>query len=765
MAEKTQIVITAKDETGAAIASAKRGLDSLAAAGTGLQNKFAFLAGAGGLAGLIGGAGLSAVVKNTINDLDKLDESAERVGVSVEALSALNFAGKLSGLEFEDMTTALTKLSVKMQDAASGNKDAIALFADLGVKVTDASGKLKSADVVLEEVADAFAGFEDGAAKTAAAVDLFGKSGAKLVPLLNQGADGIGRMRKEAESLGAVISGDLAKQAAQFNDNLDRLTIASGAVGKAIAADLLPWLNKLSEEFLAGISSSGSFWAALEAGATLNPFKNTAENLKTVRADLEKMESDLKEYGYVDEQRYARKKNQLEYLKRLEIQASLANSAGNYGNEGRGLTQPKTELKRTPTGEPDKPKRAGGGARTAADDAARLIAQLNEQIALKKFDAESTEQQTAAEQQRAKVLYQLNAETLKASPEQRAKITGALDKLVELEETIKKQKEYTSALDKQDAANVKANQSMLEQIATAEKSAELYGLNAAQINAVTQSRLEEAIALARLNGAMPEHIAFMEAELELQKQLGSALEKNDLAGLLAQTETARKAKTEAQVALLDRALASGDIGEKQYREAIAALKGSVDDLDEFTKSAAKNMQSAFADFLFDPFAEGADKMAQKFGQTVQRMIAEAASAQLMELLVGDYASNKKTGDSGLLGGLFKAASSFDWADLFGFADGGIMTSAGPLPLHKYANGGIANSPQLAMFGEGRTPEAFVPLPDGRRIPVNLQGGGGGHTINQTLIFQGSADPAQVKRAAAAGYRSAAGAMATAGRYA
>lgn len=56
-----------------------------------------------------------------------------------------------------------------------------------------------------------------------------------------------------------------------------------------------------------------------------------------------------------------------------------------------------------------------------------------------------------------------------------------------------------------------------------------------------------------------------------------------------------------------------------------------------------------------------------------------------------------------------------------------MTEMGPLPLKRYAAGGIANSPQLAMYGEGRMPEAYVPLPDGRRIPVAMQGGGGGNT--------------------------------------
>jgi lambda family phage tail tape measure protein len=66
-----------------------------------------------------------------------------------------------------------------------------------------------------------------------------------------------------------------------------------------------------------------------------------------------------------------------------------------------------------------------------------------------------------------------------------------------------------------------------------------------------------------------------------------------------------------------------------------------------------------------------------------------------------------------------------------FANGGVMTSNGAMPLQKYAMGGIANSPQLALFGEGSTPEAFVPLPDGRNIPVKMEGGGGS-TNNVTV---------------------------------
>jgi hypothetical protein len=92
------------------------------------------------------------------------------------------------------------------------------------------------------------------------------------------------------------------------------------------------------------------------------------------------------------------------------------------------------------------------------------------------------------------------------------------------------------------------------------------------------------------------------------------------------------------------------------------------------------------------------------------------------------------GMSTMMGG---GAASLFGAGGFKFAGGGIMTAGGPLPLHYYASGGVASGPQLAMFGEGRGPEAYVPLPDGRAIPavVTLRGqpgAGGGHVFNTNI---------------------------------
>lgn len=92
------------------------------------------------------------------------------------------------------------------------------------------------------------------------------------------------------------------------------------------------------------------------------------------------------------------------------------------------------------------------------------------------------------------------------------------------------------------------------------------------------------------------------------------------------------------------------------------------------------------------------------------------------------------GPSGsMFGSLFK---------MFGFADGGIMTAAGPIPLRRYAGGGVASGPQFALFGEGSHNEAYVPLPDGRAIPVsiNLRGAPSAPSVNSVMNLHVTVPP-------------------------
>lgn len=124
--------------------------------------------------------------------------------------------------------------------------------------------------------------------------------------------------------------------------------------------------------------------------------------------------------------------------------------------------------------------------------------------------------------------------------------------------------------------------------------------------------------------------------------------------------------------------------------------------------------------------------------------AANAAIALQNIAASGGASGAGGGLGGLLGDMFGGGSAADGfgMDMIGsasvmedvswamFANGGVMTEFGPVSLRKYANGGIANSPQLAYFGEGSMNEAYVPLPDGRSIPVTFTGeSSGGVTSN------------------------------------
>lgn len=222
----------------------------------------------------------AALVKSSINAADEMGKLSQKVGVSVEALSALKYAGDLSDVSLEALGNGLKKLSVNMLDTASGTGAAKESFEALGINVKDATGNLKGSDKVLAEVADRFAGMEDGAGKTALAVKLFGKAGADLIPLLNQGSAGLGEMRAEAERLGIVMSGDMAKAAEEFNDNLTTMQAQFKALAIDSIGPLLPTLNQLTREF--GETESGMDGLSTK----INPLKVLLETLVITGANV-----------------------------------------------------------------------------------------------------------------------------------------------------------------------------------------------------------------------------------------------------------------------------------------------------------------------------------------------------------------------------------------------------------------------------------------------------------------------------------------------
>ena len=172
------------------------------------------------------------------------------------------------------------------------------------------------------------------------------------------------------------------------------------------------------------------------------------------------------------------------------------------------------------------------------------------------------------------------------------------------------------------------------------------------------------------------------------------------------------------------------------------------DASEKYKSVWTSAMDGFVDTLVDGLAEGKMNITSWvediLKQLMKVMIAKQMAAAVdsgsgilgsIGSAIGSYfgAGSAAAGSTGTtasstssfsLGSNVSGGGSNGTLNSFKFANGGIMTEYGSLALRKYANGGVANRPQLALYGEGSKPEAYVPLPDGRTIPVTLSGVGG-----------------------------------------
>jgi hypothetical protein len=220
-------------------------------------NKQAKIVGAAiGGAFVAGTAALAYFVKQSIDTMDEMSKLAQSTGTTVEAISSLAYAADLSGVSNQDLGSALSKLTKNMSDAAKGTGEAQAGFKALGISVTDANGNLKSSDAVLSEIADKFAGYKDGAEKTALAVNLFGRAGAQLIPLLNSGADGLAEMEAEAKRLGIAFDKDAAEAAEKFNDSLTRLNAVKKGFIDQVTAAALPAMNAFTQALIDATTKS-----------------------------------------------------------------------------------------------------------------------------------------------------------------------------------------------------------------------------------------------------------------------------------------------------------------------------------------------------------------------------------------------------------------------------------------------------------------------------------------------------------------------------
>ena len=673
-----------------------------------LSSSFKSIAMAGaGLAGIGGFAALQSKVMDAVAGMAELKDAAERTGASVENLSALKGVAKIGGRDFEQIEGAIVKLNKALHSTDDESKGAGKALAAIGLDVT----KLREMDpaAAVLEIAKALDQFADGGGKSAAAVAIFGKAGAQMIPFLKD-------LAEKGELVGKVTK-EQAEMADQYEKNVAKLNATFGETSKRMAAELLPTLTEFSQQLLDGIKYAGGFWAAIGAGGTINPFKSTAENLKTIRADLAEMERVSKEEGYTDDKAMARKKAQLEMLKAQQRREALAGDpAANMDANDRKFAN-KPTLDGLITGKENE------AAAKKVSDAQSIIRTLNEQIAVKQLDYDTDAKITEGQKILAKAMADIEAGTIKVTATEKAMIAAKAEKLTAIEREVQAKNVAAKADDEEQKRLSKHLNDLDEEVRRTELANEQYGLTAAQISVISEARLEEALAIAKQQENNEGQVAVLERELDARRRISRAMIEMD------------------------------------------QKKQAIDEINQQTRSgadAARELGMTFTS-AFEEAVVGGKRFSQVLQGLYQDILKIALRKTITEPMAGIF--------SDLFGGLFGKSSSTSASSL-GIGQQEINNSAGIAsvfsangnvfsgPGISAYSGSIVSSPTLFPFANGiglmgeAGDEAILPLKRiNGKLGVRADVGGGGGDVVVNVINNAGGTQARAQQRTDAGGKS------------
>jgi hypothetical protein len=187
-----------------------------------------------GVAGAAVAAGVAMVgaANSAMDYTGKIDDLAQVTGLTTETIQSLRLAATLSGQSFEEVSSSAIIFQKRIEDAKNGNAELMSTFKQLGV---DLNGPV---DQAFRQTLEKLGQVENGSAKTAATLDLFGKSGAKLLPVMTQVGGSFDDLTEQARGLGLVLDEEAIAKSNEFADKLDvlKLQLSSIAVDVGLVA-------------------------------------------------------------------------------------------------------------------------------------------------------------------------------------------------------------------------------------------------------------------------------------------------------------------------------------------------------------------------------------------------------------------------------------------------------------------------------------------------------------------------------------------------
>lgn len=186
---------------------------------------------------------LTGMAMNAASTTDNIDKMSQKIGISREAYQELDFICSQSGTSVDNLKAGLKTLTNQMQSAADGSKTAVSAFDALGLSWTDSTGALKDQETMMWEAMSALQSCENQTQKAALAVDLFGKAGTELMPMLNGAEGSIESMKQQAHDLGLVLSDSAIDVGVKFTDTVDQTKRAFSTVMTQVGVEVMPMMQ------------------------------------------------------------------------------------------------------------------------------------------------------------------------------------------------------------------------------------------------------------------------------------------------------------------------------------------------------------------------------------------------------------------------------------------------------------------------------------------------------------------------------------------
>lgn len=203
-----------------------------------------------GIAALAAGAvaavgALGALAYSQFPVIDNLADTADKLGMSTEALAGMRHAAEVAGTPVAQLDASLAKLRVNIGKAVNGGGEAAKALQTLGLSAADL-GKMTT-EQQFSAIADALNTVSNKTQQATLATQIFGEAGQSLLLTTKLGSEGLKEYQKEAERLGLTLSRESAEAVGQAGDAIDRMKKSIQGVGIQLAPILAPAIQHVAD--------------------------------------------------------------------------------------------------------------------------------------------------------------------------------------------------------------------------------------------------------------------------------------------------------------------------------------------------------------------------------------------------------------------------------------------------------------------------------------------------------------------------------------